>query len=183
MKEMKMSEVIEQLERLRVGPIRTPEEAEVAGEASRILGELLSLERRASLFVKESKTGKELSGPLAGLTLHEAARRVLHDVGTPLHAKELGARIKARGWRHPRTDHAKADQIVFQLAARLPRHPETFRRVGPNTFALVEWGPEPFRAKRRTPRFGLFAGSGKAIGRLSGESEEAIREGGTWRSS
>jgi len=99
---------------------------------------------------------------LGGVTLHEAARRVLEEEGRPMHVQELGARIKARGWRHPRSRAARSDQINFQLAARLPRHPETFQRVAPNTFALAAWGDSAPVRQRPKPRLPLFSSPHRA---------------------
>src|SRR5712691_8481868 len=50
---------------------------------------------------EDSGPGPDPDSPsLAGLSLHEAARRVLEEEGRRMHVQELGARIKARGWRH-----------------------------------------------------------------------------------
>jgi hypothetical protein len=178
----KLREVREELERVRRKPIRSEQEAIVAEEAARLVGELLSLEARVDR-VLGSPHEPPASASLAGLTLHEAARRILKEAGTPLHARDLGARIKARGWRHPRSEKARPDQIVFQLAARLPKHPGTFRRVAPNTFALAEWGAEAFGPKRQAPRVALFSGPRRPIGREIGESSEPVSESSHWRSS
>jgi hypothetical protein len=175
-------------------PITTPEEAEAAQEAAGLLATYLRLERRVGELRDHPAQGAtgHPNGDLRGTTLDEAARAVLQDAGVPLHARELGARIKARGWRHPRSKVARPDQIVYQLAARLPRDP-AFRRVAPNTFALAEWdeGSEngdagegrPVRRRPR-PRVGLFHGGGRVTGRLIAESDEpfASKEPG-WRSS
>src|SRR5213080_938296 len=124
-------------------PIERPADAERAREAAELLGELLRLEDRARrLLSSEAQLVPSGAADLRGMTLHDAAERVLDDAGVPLHAREIGARMKARGWRHPRSQNPRHDQIVFQIAARLPRHPDRFRRVGPNTFALVKWDRE-----------------------------------------
>ncbi|HEV8571771.1 MAG TPA: winged helix-turn-helix domain-containing protein [Actinomycetota bacterium] len=175
-----MEDLKQGLERVLQEPIRTEGDARRVSEAATILADLLRIEERADrlLNTTASKPGE---GSLAGMTLHEAARRVLEEAGIPLHARELGARIKARGWRHPRSERARPDQIVFQLAARLPRHPGVFRRVAPNTFALVDWGDEPFARTPRRPRVGLFAAAGIS-GRDIDDSEEPF-EANPWRSS
>jgi hypothetical protein len=121
---------------------------------------------------------------LAGRPLHEAAEQVLTEAGTPLHAAELGRRMKARGWRHPRSRQAQPDQILHQLAARLPRYPHTFRRVAPQTFALVRWGDAypGARAKATLPT-ALFHGPGDAVGVRAGAAEDPITsEDAAWRS-
>jgi HB1/ASXL restriction endonuclease-like protein with HTH domain len=178
----------EQLEDVLAGPVKTAEEAEAVQEAASLLAAYLRVESRAQRLLGERSSWGLESGDagksLAGVTLHEAARRVLEEAGTPLHARELGARIKARGWTHPRSQAARPEQIVFQLAARLPKHPDTFRRVGPNTFALTKWETEPPAGNRPRPRLGSFSGPGLAIGREIGESEEHITGvGAAWRSS
>jgi hypothetical protein len=179
----------EQLENLRSGPVTSAREADAAAEAARLLAELMRLRDRAQrLFAEvgsatDPHTTRAVGESLAGLSLHAAAERVLRQAGVPLHAREMGVRIKAGGWRHPRSPNPRRDQIVFQLAARLPRHPETFQRVGPNTFALVEWEGDQERSRRRRPRTGLFSGPGKPIGREIGESEEPFEKGAAWRSS
>jgi hypothetical protein len=180
-KELKlMSEVRSRLEELRSQPVESPADARIVEEAARLLGELADVETRARRWTEEIANPTRGEG-LAGLPLRKAARRVLEEAGVPLHARELGARIKARGWRHPRSPNAPEGRIMFQLAALLPRHPDLFRRVGPNTFALAEWEDGPIR-KRPAPRLGLFRGPGRAIGRSIGESEDPLSEE-LWRSS
>src|SRR6266480_3073299 len=96
----------------------TAEDAEQIAAAAALLADYHRLESRAH------------ARSLAGLTLHEAAERVLADAGMPLHASELGRRMKAAGWRHPRTRNAPPQQIEHQLAARLP-HYAAFQKVSP----------------------------------------------------
>ncbi len=168
------------------------ESAEIAAEAARLLRDLLRLERDARALIARSKedagTAREEAaaqdpGGFEGLTLHEAARRVLAAAGTPLHVRDLGARIKSAGWRHPRSRHAREDQIEYQLAARLPRHPHVFRKVAPNTFGLVEWA-ETSVSPQRKPRLGIAAGKGPPVARRIGDEPEMIFEKRRkWRSS
>jgi hypothetical protein len=75
-----------------------------------------------------------------------------------MHVSELGDVIKVRGWRHPRSTNARPDQIQYQLAARLPRHPEVFKKFAPNTFGLAKWGDSPPRTERPRPRLGIKTG-------------------------
>jgi hypothetical protein len=177
-------EVKEEMQRILGRPVEDASSADRAREAAEILAEYHRLTERARRLSEEGHArGRSEGRSLAGLTLHEAARRVLEDAGVPLHARELGARIKAGGWRHPRSARARSDQIVYQLAARLPRHPQTFRRIGPNTFGLVVWGSEG-PPKRQRPRTGVFTGPGGAIARRIGESDEPVSEReAAWRSS
>jgi hypothetical protein len=125
------------LEEVLARPKITYRDAQEAAEAAQLIGDLIRVEQRALRLVRGTETDLDTgrAGDLAGFTLDEAARRVLREEGRPMHARELGARIKARGWRHPRSRAARPDQIIFQLAARLPRQPN-FERVAPNTFAL-----------------------------------------------
>ncbi|HYV02290.1 MAG TPA: HTH domain-containing protein [Actinomycetota bacterium] len=178
--------VKEDLEAVLERTPRTPEDAEAMQEAASILASYLRLEEQVARLSGRSKRGEEAvrdQGSLRGLTLHEAARRVLLRAGVPLHARELGTRIKAGGWTHPRSRVARPEQIVFQLAARLPRHPDTFVRVAPNTFGLVEWG-ERDAPPRPRPRLGVFLGPGRAVGREIGDSDEPVAgEAWSWRSS
>src|SRR6266511_3809021 len=116
--------VKEDLEAVLERTPRTPEDAEAMQEAASILASYLRLEEQVARLSGRSKRGEEAvrdQGSLRGLTLHEAARRVLLRAGVPLHARELGTRIKAGGWTHPRSRVARPEQIVFQLAARLLR--------------------------------------------------------------
>jgi hypothetical protein len=167
------------------GEIKTADDAERAREAADLLAALLRIESAAArLLGQEQESNSTRATDLRGMTLHDAAEQVLDDAGVPLHVKELGMRIKARGWTHPRSSHPRPDQILFQLAARLPRYPSRFRRVGPNTFALTRWEKSSGRGRARRPRTSLFRGPGEAIGRTTGESEEPVIGGeASWRSS
>lgn len=181
-----MNTLKDRLERIIAEAPRGSDHDRTVQEASDALIELLRAEWRAMEVLREypgSKIVEPRDSSLAGLTLHEAARRALEEVGRPLHVRELGELIKARGWRHPRSQHARPDQILFQLAARLPRHPE-FERVAPNTFALRVWRSES-RANTRPPtRLGLFRGPGGATARSISETEEPFAsEDVAWRSS
>jgi len=146
-------------------PKTTVADAEDAAEAARALADLLRGEARALRLLRDAETAdptREPSEPrpgglpLAGLTLHEAAHRVLETAGWPMHVHDLGVRIKAGGWRHPRSTNPSPDQIEYQLAARLPRHPEVFKKFGPNTFGLTAWGDSPPRREAPKPRLGIF---------------------------
>jgi hypothetical protein len=178
-------ELKDALERELSTPVRSPGDADRHGEVAGLLGAYLRLEARAQAVLQETdkKTEGVSDGHLRGMTLHDAAERVLEDAGVPLHVRELGARIKAGGWRHPRSV-ARPDQILYQLAARLPRHPDRFRRVAPNTFALAKWDQEGHRPRGRTPHVPLFRGSGEPVGRRIGESDDHVSgEDFAWRSS
>jgi hypothetical protein len=107
---------------------------------------------------------------------------VLEEAGQPLHAKELGSRIKARGWKHPR-GAPSPNQIVYQLAARLPRHPHRFRRVAPNTFGLAKWEDDVGPRAPRKPALALFKGPGGSTARDIGDSHEQPAGEAAWRSS
>lgn len=190
-----MSEKMSELQRrlralLEKGVVDVPG-AEVAAEAASLLRDLLRLEQQAEELLTRAAGGASIAregvpaygGSSAGLTLHEAARRVLAAAGCPMHVRDLGARIKAAGWRHPRSPRARADQIEFQLAARLPRHPEVFRRVAPNTFGLAEWGDAASPRDPR-PRLRTVRGRGPRLARRIAEEPDLIfTEQPTWRSS
>ena len=156
-------------------------------EATRLLTQLLRVRAAADSLLASSTRPNvrdpERPGSLLGLSLHEAARMVLEDAGSPLHARELGRRIKQRGWKHPRSKVARPDQIVFQLAARLPRVPETFVRTGPNTFGLRAWEGRSAHARPK-PRVPLFSASGSAAASSSAHWTEPFEsEQNAWRSS
>jgi hypothetical protein len=154
----------ERLQEILRRPVITARDAEEAGEAAHALADLIRGEERAFRLLDrgpladpaERPTPSKPRGSLAGLPLHDAARRVLETAGWPMHVRDLGVRVKAGGWRHPRSSRAKPDQIQFQLAAQLARHPETFRKFAPNTFGLVSWGDSPPRHGRPQPPTGLF---------------------------
>lgn len=161
-----LAELKRRLEEIMSRPKVTVRDAEEAAEAAKALAELMRGEERALRLLRGSPpqdgagrpAGPRLSGlPLEGLALHEAARRVLETWGWPMHVRELGLRIKSGGWRHPRSTNARPDQIQYQLAARLPRHPETFRKFGPNKFGLAEWGDTPPKLEAPKPRLGIIS--------------------------
>jgi predicted nucleotidyltransferase len=174
----------EQLESILRRPITTPDEAEAAQEAAGLLAAYLRLQRRAAELTDGAggAPARDGDGDLRGKTLDDAARAVLEEAGLPLHARELGARIKARGWRHPRSKVARPDQIVYQLAARLPRNP-AFRRVSPNTFALAKWGESRAESPAVEPRLGTFRGADRAIGRQIAQRAEPLAPDPTSRAS
>src|SRR6266536_2936363 len=128
-----------ELKGLIAQPIATARDAERVHHAAELLAEHLRLEQAARELIEQTSEADRASDDLRGMSLHDAAERVLEDAGTPLHVKALGSRLKARGWRHPRSSNAHPERINFQLAARLPKHPDRFRRVAPNTFGLVKW--------------------------------------------
>ncbi len=175
----------DRLNRLLSEPVRRPEDADRAARAAQALAELLRASENAERVLAGANVGS--SSPqganLAGRTLQDAAEIVLEQAGRPLHAKELGNRIKARGWRHPRGAPSRPDQIVYQLAARLPRFPDRFRRVAPNTFGLAKWGEGRRLESAPRPRMGLFTGPGGNVGRRIGESPDEAAGAEEWRSS
>ena len=165
-------------------PVATARDAAAVRHAAELLEELLRLEDRAREVGPGTEPDGARDGDLRGLPLHLAAEKVLEQAGVPLHVKELGARIKAGGWRHPRSTRAQPRQILFQLAARLPQHPETFRRVAPNTFGLTRWGTSGGDPERHRPKTGLFRGPGDAVGRAAGETAPVVTDpDSAWRSS
>jgi HB1/ASXL restriction endonuclease-like protein with HTH domain len=177
-------DVRNELEQAIAQHIRTPSDANRVREAADLLADYLVLEQRVQDLIHKPAADGPIEGGLRGMTLHDAAERALEEAGVPLHVRELGARIKAGGWKHPRSSNARPERIFFQLAARLPQHPERFRRVAPNTFALTKWGDDGAERKAPRPRKALFQGPGRAIGRMTGESDEPVEAGeAAWRSS
>ena len=60
---------------------------------------------------------------------------VLKDRGQAMHVTELSAAIREqfKAERTPAT--------IVGAIARMAKKEDTFKRVGPNRFALLEWGP------------------------------------------
>lgn len=178
-----MSDQADRLRELLRAPVHSPADAQRAAHAAAALAELLRAQMKADevLGGAESASSRSQGAPsLAGTALQDAALQVLDEAGVPLHARELGARIKARGWRH-RHGETRADQIIHQLAARLPRYPQ-FRRVGPNTFALAKWQDEAATSAVRKPRVATFKGPGGDVARRIGDSAD-LPAASEWRSS
>jgi len=176
-------QVRDELEKAIHGPIQGPRDAERIRRAAELLGEYLLLEDRARR-VLGGATGDDAQGTdLRGISLDDAAERVLKEAGVPLHVRELGARIKARGWRHPRSKNARPDLILYQLAARLPRHSDRFQRVSPNTFGLSNWEEGQGRPSAHPPRTSLFHGGGRIGARIAESDEPVTNEEAVWRSS
>lgn len=161
------------LEAMVAGGSESATEREIADRAGAILLDLIRLEGRANqLFASRPVLGAPRDSFL-GLPLQQAALEVLEQAGEPLHVRELAARVKAGGWRHRRGE-GRRDQLLHQLAARLPRYPE-FRRVRPNTFALAAWDERPPRPPERRPR-ALFEGTDRDVARWIGDHPEAVFE-------
>lgn len=171
----------ERLRALISGGMGTPEEAERAARAAEALAGYLRAERTAAEVLGDvQQLVAAPAGVLENMTLHDAAERVLSEAGMPLHVRDLGTRIKAGGWSHPRSRNARPDQINYQLAARLARMPDRFRRVAPNTFGLAQWD-DGSTGNRRKPRLGMFRSGGATPARsLDGD---APFEEQPWRSS
>lgn len=178
-----IEEILSPLKAVLAEPPASRSQAEKASRAAQLMADYFALLEQVRELTKGTGLQSPLDQDLSGLALHEAARHVLADAGRPLHARELGRRIKERGWRHPRSTNARPEQIVFQLAARLPRYPETFQRVARNTFALTEWEGSTAPTQRPPPRLGTFTGGGQAVGELIGSSDEPFAQGESWRSS
>lgn len=173
----------EQLEEIVRGPYLSAIDAERAARAAAVLAAYLRADEEAERLLRavHEHSIDDEHDDFSALTLHEAAEQVLADADVPLHVRELGAHIKARGWRH-RRPVSRPDQINFQLAALLPRHPDIFERVAPNTFGLVRWRSERPRTDRPKPRTALFRGDGTVTGAMIGDRpDDSARS--EWRSS
>lgn len=186
--DLSVRELRRRLEEILARPKATRRDAEEAVEAAQAIADLMDAEERALRLVSGRA---DLSSPaerppeiLTGLTLHEAARAVLAQAGWPMHVRDLAVRVKTGLWHNPRGKDANAKQLALQLAARLPRHPEIFRRVAPNTFALAGWGDNPPRKERPKPLIGIFASDGTHAARDIDEELETILEDerNQWRS-
>lgn len=169
--------VRERLERLKDRPIRSTEDAEVATEAARLLGELLLLEERARSLERREPS----SSSLLGMPLHEAVGRVLSDRGRPMHVRELGREVYRRGWRHPRPPYQRPDRIEIHLASMMANYSRKFERVAPNTFGLrAAAAPGP----ARPPRLGFVRGGHRGVAASELTDDAPMRDEDTaWRSS
>ncbi len=182
-----MSDLRERLEELLQRHPKTPADAEQAARAAEALALYIRLEAQVEQVLRlgdvksESHPHSTDEGRFKGMSLHAAAAEVLEEANVPLHVRELGKRIKAGGWTHKVSKNPRADQINYQLAARLPRHPQTFVRVAPNTFALREW--RQTEKKQARPRLGLFGGPAKPSARDIGDHPDLAATASTWRSS
>jgi site-specific DNA-cytosine methylase len=179
-----MSDLTEKLSALLRKPIRSPEDAQQAAQVADALADLLRASQRAERLLGFAPPGAPRSenASLAGKALQDAAEAVLEAAGKPLHAKEIGRRVKARGWTHARGTPSRPDQIVYQLAARLPRFPHRFKRIAPNTFALAKWD-EGAADTATKPRTSLFRGPGGDVARQIGERPDEPAGAPKWRSS
>jgi hypothetical protein len=156
----------EQLEEVRNAPLLGREDAERAAQAARLLGELAEVEAAARELFERKATGLSANeaseGDLAGLPQHAAVARILETAGKPMHIRDIAPELYRRGWRHPRPPYRDRPNIGFHLAAMLSQYREKFRRVAPNTFALVEWGEKTTDLDRSRPRLPLIASAGSA---------------------
>ncbi|MDQ3619306.1 MAG: winged helix-turn-helix domain-containing protein [Actinomycetota bacterium] len=182
MKDEHARDIEAELRAVLEAPVRSPEDADRAAAAARALADYLRAGAAAlrAMGVEPPLDPGGASSDLAQLTLDRAAEKVLAQAGVPLHVRELGRRIRDGGWRHPRKPQAGPDRIIYQLAARLPRHPDRFQRVAPNTFALTNWDLNEGPGRPR-PRLATFHGTGKVTGRTIGERWEEAAGGGSWR--
>ncbi|MGI8708537.1 MAG: HTH domain-containing protein [Actinomycetota bacterium] len=182
MKDVHARDIEDELRKVLAAPVATPEDAERLAAAAKALADYLRAGASAlrAMGVEPPLDPAPEAGQLARLTLDRAAEKVLAQAGVPLHVRELGRRIRDGGWGHPRKPQAGPDRIIYQLAARLPRHPDRFQRVAPNTFALTNWdlneGPD-----RPRPRLATFRSTGKVTGRTIDERWEEAAGGEPWR--
>lgn len=178
-----MGDLKDKLEKMLGDPPKTAAGAERAAQAAEALAAYLRLEESVDSWLETTSTEDKPAGKgdFGALTLHQAAELVLESAGTPLHVRELGKRIKGAGWTHKRSKNPRADQINYQLAARLPRHANVFVRVSPNTFGLVKW--DRAEGANRKPRVALYRGSGESLGRKSSEHPDRPARAAKWRSS
>lgn len=65
-------------------------------------------------------------------TVREAASELLRERAVPMHAKEIAKALR-NGGQDP------TDATVISALARLSKAGNTFRRIKPNTFGLIEW--------------------------------------------
>ena len=92
-------------------------------------------------------SGKRAGGPASGrLTVREAAAALLRERGEPMHAREIAEALR-NGGSDP------SNTTVVSALARLAKNKNTFRRIAPNVFALIEWSHQllPGQAKDEPP--------------------------------
>jgi HB1, ASXL, restriction endonuclease HTH domain len=171
----------ERIQGILARPALTRRDAEEAAEIARLIADVVAVSERAAALL--GRSDEEVGESLAGRTLDDAAEIVLRRVGHPLHGRELGATIKAAGWRHPRSSVARPDQIIYQLAARLPKD-ERFERVAPNTFGLREWSTGDRTGRGGPPRLRTFKGPAGPFAVSTTEHDPEIHESerSTWGS-
>jgi hypothetical protein len=187
--DMSIRELKRRLEEILARPKVTRRDAEEAVEAAQAIADLMRAEERALRLVAGGEGEARSPGPvqrrtLAGLTLHAAAEHVLRKYGWPMHVKELALTILSEGWTSPRARETTVPRLALQLASRLPRYPERFRRTAPNTFSLAEWGNDPPRKERPRPLIGIFASDGTHAARDIDQELETVFEDerNQWRS-
>lgn len=166
----------------------TARDAEQAREAAELLRDLLFFEERAERFIAAAEPPPDANsaGPdgLAGLTLADAAERILLHENAPLHAREISVSLRLGGWTNPRVPDTKFGALMRQVTAALSRG-SRFRRTAPNTFGLAAWGKGAIKRKRRQrPKLNLptFSAPGISAKELT-ESDDAFGfdERNSWR--
>lgn len=75
---------------------------------------------------------------LDGLTIPDAAERILHEVQEPMHVYEIIARLQQRGYRADQERESLRLSLVGALAKKA-RARDTFVGTGRGTYALRAW--------------------------------------------
>ncbi len=95
-----------------------------------------------ALLAERRRSGKIAEGaphtvrpPLRQLSLGDAVMRVLERVGRPLHVKEILRELASENY------HMGSKNMIATIVTTLSRRKQ-FRRIAPNTFALIEEGEE-----------------------------------------
>jgi len=119
------------------------------------------------------------------LTFLQAAQQVLAACGQPLHAEAIAERALTQGLltTHGKTPEATMHAILA-VDAKRPAEKRKVVRVGPGTFALVEWAEggqvsplaEPGESKVRVPHFPTYPIVCGALRAWAGVTRAAILE-------
>ncbi|MBE9566091.1 MAG: winged helix-turn-helix domain-containing protein [Proteobacteria bacterium] len=95
-----------------------------------------------ALLVERRRSGKIAEGapdtvrpPLGQLSLGDAVMRVLERTGEPMHVKDILRELASENY------HMGSKNMIATIVTTLTRRKQ-FRRVAPNTFALIEEGEE-----------------------------------------
>lgn len=80
----------------------------------------------------------EVDPEYEGLSIPEAAERILRETGAPTHVYEIITRLQGRGFRADQAREALRLSVVGALA-RKARARDTFISKGPGTYGLRDW--------------------------------------------
>lgn len=93
----------------------------------------------------EPSTKRSVGAASRQPTVREAASALLRKRGEPMHARKIAEELRNGG-----SDPSNA--TVISALARLAKRENTFQRIAPNVFALIEWSQRlPGRTEDEPP--------------------------------